>query len=489
MSHLTPAHWTAIQRRLREQVGDMAFDSWLAPLQLDTENTTAASISIAVPTRFMRDWVLRHYRDILSETIAEVSGLTAPVDFAVVPIAQAMAAPAATQAPKAAPAAPATPAAAPAASAAPASEKKPAAAPTTTPRGKVDQATAAHKLLEVGNLLDPRFTFDSFVTGKSNEFAYAAAKRIAEADEILYNPFLLYGGVGLGKTHLMHAIAWHIRNEFPQRRVLYISSEKFVFQFIRSLRDKKTMDFKQAFRSVDVLMIDDIQFIAGKEATQEEFFHTFNALIDMQKQVILTADRSPHEMDNVEDRLRSRLGWGLTTEIHKPNLETRIAILYSKASDMGIDLPKDVAMVLADRVASNVRELEGALNRLIAHADLVNRPINMETTQDLLKDVFQANNRLLTLDEIQLKVAEFYRIKLHDMHSARRSREVARPRQIAMFLSKQLTSKSFPEIGRAFGGRDHTTVMHAVKTVEKLRGDDASVAEDIRLLENMLTTA
>lgn len=452
---MTREHWSAIQARLKEKVGDASFESWLAPLDLDTERATLQDVVVRVPTRFIRDWVIRHYNQAITDTVREVLGGEPTLNFT---IAGTFTVPDVTHTPAAA--------------------KAPtphAAEPTDAPS------------LTGGNMLNPHYTFDSFVTGKSNEFAYAAAKRIAESDDILYNPFLLYGGVGLGKTHLMHGIAWFIQKNYPQRRVLYISSEKFVFQFIRSLRDKKTIDFKETFRSVDVLMIDDIQFIAGKEATQEEFFHTLNALMDMRKQVVLTADRSPHEMDNVEDRLRSRLSSGLITEIHRPNLETRIAILERKAEERGITLPRDVALFLADRIASNVRELEGALNRLVAHTQLTRQSITLDNTQDLLKDIFQAYGRQVTLDQIQMKVAEHFHIKLQDMHSNRRTKDVARPRQVAMYLAKQLTSKSYPEIGKAFGGRDHTTVMHAVKTVDALRAKDPSIAEDLKLLEGLLT--
>lgn len=471
MPQLTTNHWQDVQASLKARLGDVVYESWLHPLDVDLNNTTETEVRLQVPTRFMRDWVRRHYKDDLKNTLSETLGADVDITFDIVPPADE----------ETAPAAPATPKANGQAGTGAA---RPAATPTKT--GSKDDVPQS-RLLQSGNALDPRFTFDSFVTGKANEFAYAAAKRIAESEDSAYNPFILYGGVGLGKTHLMHAMAWHVRQTQPERQVLYISSEKFVYQFIRSLRDKSTIDFKEAFRSVDVLMIDDIQFIAGKEATQEEFFHTLNALIDMRKQVILTADKSPHEMDNLEDRLRSRLGWGLTTEIHKPDLETRLAILDSKAQALGVDLPQDVAMVLADRVSSNVRELEGALNRLVAHADLVGCEINLATAQTLLKDIFQASSRLLTIDEIQMKVADFYRIKLHEMHTARRSRDVARPRQIAMYLAKRLTSRSFPDIGKNFGGRDHTTVMHAVKNIEKLAGQDKAIADDLKALENLLT--
>ncbi|MCA8932334.1 MAG: chromosomal replication initiator protein DnaA, partial [Rhodospirillaceae bacterium] len=293
------------------------------------------------------------------------------------------------------------------------------------------------------------------------------------------------GGVGLGKTHLMHAIAWHLRRARPDRRVLYLSAEKFMYQFIRALRFKDTMNFKQMFRSVDVLMIDDVQFISGKEATQEEFFHTFNALVDENRQVVVSADKSPTQLD-IEDRLKSRLGWGLVADIHPTNYELRLGILHSKAEKLPVRAPDKVLEFLAHRLSANVRELEGALNRLAAHAELVGRPITLDSTQELLADVLRASDRRVTIDEIQKAVASHFRIKVSDMHSARRARAVARPRQVAMWLCKQLTPRSLPEIGRKFGGRDHTTVMHAVRKIEELSATDASFAEDLELLRRTL---
>ena len=342
-------------------------------------------------------------------------------------------------------------------------------------------------IMSQGNPLDPRFTFDNFVVGRSNEFAFQAARRIAESGDVIYNPFFLYGGVGLGKTHLMQAIARQIYTTNPKAKILYISAEKFMNHFIRSIRDKNTHSFKQAFRSVDILMVDDIQFLGGKGSTQEEFFHTFDTLISEGKQIILTADKSPHELKNVEERLRSRLGWGLATEMHPPTLETRIAILEKKSQALGIELNRDVSMFLADRISSNVRELEGALNRLVAHSTLIQQALTVETAQDLLKDLFRTYNHVVTLEEIQKKVTEYYNLRIADMHSVRRTKAIARPRQIAMYLSKKLTTRSYPEIGKSFGGRDHTTVMHAVKTIEKLLKTDPAIQEDVPLLEKLLS--
>jgi chromosomal replication initiator protein len=461
---LTPALWTEIQARLRTEAGDTPFESWLKPLS--PGDAANGKLILFVPTQFMLNWVVRNFTTLVERVVTDVLGGPHQVEYVV----------RAVETPK-----PKMPEPKPAA-------KAPAPLPVTAPMTETFvRSPIGRSLDDAGNALNPTYTFDNFVTGKSNEFAYAAARRIAESADGAFNPFFLWGGVGLGKTHLMHAIAWHIREKTSSRKVLYISSETFVNHFIRSLKDKTTLDFKSAFRSVDVLMIDDIQFIAGKETSQEEFFHTFNALVSERKQVILTADRSPLEMDNLEDRLRSRLGGGLTTEVHKPDLETRLAILDRKASNMGIELGRDVSQLLANRILSNVRELEGALNRLIAHATLVNRPITVDSAQDILRDLFQSNARLLTLDEIQQKVADYYRIKLSDMHSARRSRDVARPRQVAMYLSKSLTTRSFPDIGKAFGGRDHTTVMHAVKTIDDLKTNDPQLREDLSILEKVLS--
>ena len=339
----------------------------------------------------------------------------------------------------------------------------------------------------MGSSLDSRYQFDSFVVGKSNELAYAAARRVADTAEVNFNPLFLYGGVGLGKTHLMHAIAWHIRERDPGREVIYLSAERFMYQFVRALRDRETMAFKQVFRSVDVLMIDDVQFFSRKDSTQEEFFHTFNELVDQNKQIVISADRSPSDLEDVEERIRSRLGWGLVVDIHQTDFELRLGILEAKLARANIrDFPTKVLEFLAYRITSNVRELEGALNRLIALSHLVGRPINLEMTQEALQDLLRANDRRVTIEEIQKKVAQHFNIRLADMHSARRARAVARPRQVAMYLAKQLTTRSLPEIGRKFGGRDHTTVMHAVKRIEELRQMDASLAEDIDLLRRML---
>ena len=353
--------------------------------------------------------------------------------------------------------------------------------------------------LEIGDdraqllALDHRFIFENFVVGKPNELAHAAARRVAEAcacpgHSVPFNPLFLYGGVGLGKTHLMHAVAWYVRKHASDRKIIYLSAEKFMYQFIRALRYKSTMDFKDQFRSVDLLMIDDVQFIIGKESTQEEFFHTFNALVDANRQIVISADKSPSDLEGMEERMRSRLGWGLVADLHPTTYELRLGILQSKAEQSGLRISPKVMEFLAHKITSNVRELEGALNRIAAHAQLVGRAITLESAQEVLHDLLRAHDRRVTIDEIQKRVAEHYNIRLADMHSARRARAVARPRQVAMYLCKQLTPRSLPEIGRKFGGRDHTTVMHAVRKIEELRSTDRTLAEDIELLRRMLET-
>jgi len=336
--------------------------------------------------------------------------------------------------------------------------------------------------------LDQRFTFENFVVGGPNELAYAASRAVAESKDAVSesNPLFLYGGVGLGKTHLMHAIAWYIKHNNPARKVIYMSAEKFMYQFVKALRNKDVMSFKEEFRSVDVLMIDDIQFICGKDSTQEEFFHTFNALIDNNRQMVISCDRSPSDLDNIEDRIKSRLGWGLVADVHSTTYELRLGILESKLEQMNIHIPKNVIEFLAAKITSNVRELEGALNKVIAHSTLVNREITLENTQNILRDLLRSNERIITIEDIQKKVAERYNIKTSDMSSPRRLRSIARPRQIAMYLAKTLTPKSLADIGKKFGKKDHTTVMHAIKKIEELCENDLEFREELNLLMRIL---
>ena len=456
--------WTRIRARLRADVGEAAFNSWLKPLTLG--EMLGSRLRIAVPTRFMRDWIEQNYGPQLSEFWQEENANVSQVEIIVEPTRTAV------QAPDGSPLSP--------------NGRHDGA--TTPLSGGFEHANAADATgsEDVRALLDPRFVFNNFIVGRTNELAHAAARRVAESDIVPFNPLFLFGGVGLGKTHLMHAIAWHITERDPSRRVLYMSAEKFMYQFIRALRFRTTMDFKEQFRSVHVLMIDDIQFIAGKDSTQEEFFHTFNALVDQNRQIVVSADKSPSDLDGMEERLRSRLGCGLVADIHPTDYELRLGILQDKAEQLGVQMPDKVLEFLAHKITSNVRELEGALNRIVAQSTLVGRPITLETTQDVLRDLLRANDRRVTIEEIQKRVAEHFNIRLADMHSARRARAVARPRQVAMYLAKQLTARSLPEIGRKFGGRDHTTVMHAVRKVEELRATDNSFNEDVELLKRML---
>ena len=339
--------------------------------------------------------------------------------------------------------------------------------------------------------LDKRFTFDSFVIGKPNELAHAASRRVAEGGAVTFNPLFLYGGVGLGKTHLMHAIAWETQRRNPDSRVIYLSAEQFMYRFVQALRFKDMLSFKELFRSVDLLMVDDVQFIAGKDSTQDEFFHTFNALVDQNKQIIISADRAPGEIDGLEDRIKSRLQSGLVVDLHPTDYELRLGILQSKAEKHTGHYPEvimseGVLEFLAHRISTNVRVLEGALTRLFAFASLVGREVNLDMVQECLADILRASDRKVTIDEIIRKVSDHYNLRMTDILSPRRARTVARPRQVAMFLAKTLTSKSLPEIGRRFGGRDHTTVIHAVKKIEELKSIDNQIAEDVELLRRML---
>jgi chromosomal replication initiator protein len=452
--------WARVRAKLRKELGDTAYRSWIRPLTLlGVENGEAR---LGATTRFVRDWVRSHHADLIRTIWASENREIAAVDIAVQ---------AATTVARSEDLARAEP---------------PRPAMQLLRAQEPAGATAPDAPEEFGAALDARFTFDTWVVGKSNEFATAAARRVAEDTKASINPLFLYGGVGLGKTHLMTAIAWHIRRRHPQRRVMYLSAEKFMFQFIRAMRSKDTMSFKEQFRSVDVLMIDDVQFIAGKDATQEEFFHTFNALVDQNKQIVLSADKSPSDLEGVEERVKSRLGWGLVADIHPTTYELRLGILQAKAERAGVAVPIKVLEFLAHKITQNIRELEGALNRITAHATLIGRPITIDSSQEVLHDLIRANDRRVTIEEIQKRVAAHFAIRLADMHSPRRARAVARPRQVAMYLSKQLTSRSLPEIGRKFGGRDHTTVMHAVRKIEELRASDHGFAEDIDLLRRML---
>ncbi len=451
--------WQNIHQRLRHEYGDATYNSWLKNIELDRVQN--GHVVMTLPTKFLRDWVINNYANRIRQIWAMESEEIQSIDIQVRDASTVKDA-----APKISANSAPTPSA---------GNVQP-----LPQEGEGDQSSFISQL-------DPRFTFDNFVVGKSNELAHAAARRVAEAkDNIPFNPLYLYGGVGLGKTHLMHAIGHAIAANCPEKKVLYLSAEKFMYRFIRALRFKDTMNFKDQFRSVDVLMIDDVQFISGKDSTQEEFFHTFNALVDQNHQIIISGDRSPTDLEGMEERMRSRLGWGLVADIHPTDYELRLGILQSKVEQAEVDIDHRILEFLAHRITSNVRELEGALNRVLAYSDLVGRAVTLESTQEVLRDLLRANDRRTTIEEIQKRVAEHFNIRMSDMHSARRARAVARPRQVAMYLAKQLTTRSLPEIGRKFGGRDHTTVMHAVRQIDKLRADDISLSEDIELLKRML---
>jgi chromosomal replication initiator protein len=451
--------WTQVRGLLRAEVGDTAYSTWLKPL--DLAHIDGDRVVIAVPTQFMRDWVVAHYAD-------RIRGLWTSINPSVRTIALNVR--------------PAT------LSSLPASERQPAPLPAirTVDSDHVVPANEMVALEDLGARLDPRFTFEAFVVGKPNEFAVAAAERVASSSKPPFNPLFLYGGVGLGKTHLMHAVAHRVKQLDPGRRVVYLSAEKFMYQFVRALRSKDTMTFKELFRSVDLLMVDDVQFISGKDSTQEEFFHTFNTLVDRGRQIVISADRSPSDLSGLEERIRSRLGWGLVADIHPTTYELRLGILQAKAEQLKVEIPERVVEFLASRITSNVRELEGAMNRIVHQASIVQKTISIDMAQEVLKDLLRANDRRVTIEEIQKAVVEHYSIRMADMTSARRSRAVARPRQMAMYLAKHLTPRSLPEIGKKFGGRDHTTVMHAVRQIEKLTAEDRAIADDLDSLRRKL---
>jgi chromosomal replication initiator protein len=451
--------WARIRGRMQGEVGELEYRNWLR--QMTLARIDGDEITVLLPTRFLCDWVRSRYGDRLNSLWHEENPAVRRVDIRV----GGRMAPAAGLADSLA---------------------TPAEPPPMAP--KLEERMEQRPELTI----DPRCTFDAFVVGKPNEFAHACARRVAEHPSSPgFNPLFLYGGVGLGKTHLMHAIAWELvaRGNTGVGRpvsVAYMSAEKFMYRFIAAIRSQSTMQFKEQLRSVDVLMIDDLQFLIGKDNTQEEFFHTFNALVDVGKQIVVSADKSPSDLSGLDDRLRTRLGYGMVADLHATTFELRISILEAKAARAGVAVPAKVLDFLAHKITSNVRELEGALNRLVAHANLFGRPVTLETTQEVLHDILKAHDRRVTIEEIQRRVAEHFSMRLTDMSSARRARAVARPRQVAMYLAKQLTQRSLPEIGRRFGNRDHTTVMHAVSRVGELMIRDTSFADDVELLRRML---
>ena len=456
--------WDRTLSVLRAELGEATFRSWFKHIEFG--ELTEKKLVLYVPTKFMKDWIHTHYSDRIL-TILKNDNIPVSSTFFELQKFKTTKEPLNNNLEK----------------------TTTSSKPSIHTKYSSDESGDHNSML--GAPLDPNLSFDNFVVGGSNELAYAAAKRITEVERVSFNPLFLYGGVGLGKTHLMHAMALEIKKNWPERKVLYLSAEKFMYQFIKALRFKDTMSFKQQFRSVDVLMVDDIQFIAGKDSTQEEFFHTFNTLIDHNHQVVISADRSPVDLDGIEERIRSRLGWGLVTDIHASDYELRLGVLQTKAKKHVEDNPEiiikdNILEFLAQRIDSNIRVLEGALNRVIAYSSFVNKPLTIEMAQEVLKDLIRASQRKITIDDIQRKVADYYNIRLSDLLSARRSRTIARPRQVAMYLSKILTTRSLPEIGRKFGGRDHTTVIHAVKRIESLQDSDNAIQEEVEVLSRAL---
>ncbi|GGE96351.1 chromosomal replication initiator protein DnaA [Sphingomonas prati] len=451
------AAWIAVRDMLRRSLGARTFDGWLKPLGLDGFDDDSGVVTLAAPSDFMASWVATHFADQLRASWRAVLPHVTEVRVAARSESVRLASFGADT---------------------------PSAIEPTVPVAVVE---AAAPLAMIGTPLEARYTFDSFVVGKANEVAYNAARTLALGGPVTFNPLFLHGGTGLGKTHLMHAIGQDYLARHPDARVIYMSAEKFMFEFVSAMRAKDTLTFKARLRSADLLMIDDVQFIAGKDSTQEEFFHTMNEIISAGRRLIITADRSPQDLEGIESRILSRLGWGLVADVNPADFELRLNIIDKKLEGMtGATVPADVAMFLAKRISANVRELEGALNRVVAYATLLGRTIDMDFAQETLADLLRANQRRITIEEIQRRVSDHYRIRQTEMSSARRAREVARPRQVAMYLSKQLTPRSLPEIGRRFGGRDHTTVIHAVKQIEKLRAQDAELDADVRLLIRQL---
>lgn len=428
------SQWNIVCSELRREMGDPVVNSWIAPLRFDKfEEDT---LFLLAPTDFLKDWVVNNYA---SEILKICSSKNFPIKNIKISVSE-----------------------------------------------KLKNEKNSEKGVTFGIPLDPDLTFDKFVVGKPNELAYAAAQRVAESDDVVFNPLFLYGGVGLGKTHLMHAIAWSIKSRNKNRTIAYMSAEKFMYQFIRSVRYKDTMAFKEQFRSVDVLMIDDIQFICGKDSTQEEFFHTFNSLVDNNRQVIVSADKSPSDLEGMEDRLKSRLGWGLVADIHPTTYELRLGILQAKASNSSVVIPDKVLEFVAHKVTSNVRELEGALNRIIANAVFIGREVTIDSAREVLSDLLRTSGRKVSVEDVQKKVAVHYNIKMSDLFSTSRSRQVTVPRQVAMYLCKKLTTMSLPEIGKNFGGKDHTTVLHAVRKIQEEIDKNSELTENVNLLIKIL---
>lgn len=466
--------WEQICSQLKMEFGETAFDSWLKPLTVG--DFSEGVMNICAPTAFMKNWVVTHYSERINKIWEQQNPEVKKINFVVHAGFNNRR------------------------SADTSLLKKISTTPTpqniyggninSSSFGLVSGPSVVNDSAKVANnsaFPNPNYTFENFVVGKTNEFAFAAAKKVAESKNVSFNPLFLYSSVGLGKTHLMHSIIWHIKKNNPERNVVYLTAEQFVYKFVKALRYKDTTAFKEQFRSVDVLMVDDFQFMGNKGTTQEEFFHTFSSLVGEGKQVIIAADKSPTDLEGIEDRLKSRLVGGLVVDIMPTDFDLRMGILKKKAELLDINLPSKVAEFLAQKITSNIRELEGSLTRVVAAHSLLlsGKEITLDMTQDVLKDMLRSIDRKTTIDEIQKKVAEHFNISVKELQSSRRARTVARPRQVAMYLAKQLTSRSLPEIGRKFD-RDHTTVMHAVRKVEELIIEDQSLAENIEILRRTL---
>ena len=435
--------WDQCLDRLEGELSAQQFNTWIRPLQSVQKGN---QIRLLAPNQFVLDWINQNFFNRIQELISQLHGVELPVRLEV------------------------------------------GSQTLTTPTAASKPSSQQSVNLRRNSSLNPNFTFDTFVEGKSNQLGRAASMQVAENPGKGYNPLLIYGGVGLGKTHLMHAVGNLILQHHPDANVVYLHSERFVAEMVKALQHNTINDFKRYYRSVDALLIDDIQFFAGKERSQEEFFHTFNALLEGEQQVIMTCDRYPKEVDGLEERLKSRFGWGLPVAIEPPELETRVAILMKKAQLSGIDLPNEVAFFIAKRIRSNIRELEGALRRVIANAQFTGRPITQDFAKEALRDLLAIQDKLVTIDNIQKTVAEYYKIRVADLLSKRRNRSITRPRQLAMALCKELTNHSLPEIGDAFGGRDHTTVLHACRKINELRESDQRMGEDHANLLRTLST-
>jgi len=474
--------WYQCQQRLQLELPAQQYTTWIKPLAAELIDD-AAMLKLRAPNRFIQEWVNSKYRSRIKELVSDLgypqtqvevaAGEPAPqsgsdrfVEPALVSSVAALEEPEPVQPEK--------------------PDRQVSSQQVIANRSPVVHTSAAERSMR-SNLME-NYTFDTFVEGKSNQLAFAAAQQVAENPGGSYNPLFIYGGVGLGKTHLMHAVGNALRARKPDAKIVYLHSERFVADMVKALQLKAIDEFKRFYRSVDALLIDDIQFFAGKDRSQEEFFHTYNALLEGGQQMILTSDRYPKEIDGVEERLKSRFGWGLTVAVEPPELETRVAILMNKAEQSGMVLSRDAAFFIAQRIRSNVRELEGALKRVMAHAQFTRRAIDIDLIRESLKDLLALQDKLVTIDNIQKVVADYYQMKLSDLLSKRRTRSVARPRQVAMALAKELTSHSLPEIGDAFGGRDHTTVLHACRKIKELEGADREVERDLKNLYRTLST-